>query len=105
MPILNVDGVALIEDHWKTDHKILPKRKNMDTVLCSSSKIEDSGVDLNRNFAIDFGQVDNTVQDYLDDEWSPTHPKKKAVDPCAYNYAGAKAFSEPETVAFKNFLT
>jgi hypothetical protein len=26
-------------------------------------------------------------------------------DPCVYNYAGPKPFSEPETQAYKNFLT
>ena len=30
MPILNVDGVAYIEDHWEKEHKIVRKRKNND---------------------------------------------------------------------------
>ena len=30
MPILNVDGVAYIEEHWEKDHKIVRKRKNND---------------------------------------------------------------------------
>ena len=30
MPIYNVDGVNFIEENWKKDHKIIPKRKNMD---------------------------------------------------------------------------
>jgi len=30
MPIYNVDGVNFIEEHWNKDHKIVPKRKNMD---------------------------------------------------------------------------
>jgi murein tripeptide amidase MpaA len=31
LPILNVDGVALIEQGWEDHHKIDPKRKNMDS--------------------------------------------------------------------------
>ena len=31
--------------------------------------------------------------------------KDKKVDPCVYNFPGAQPFSEPETIAFKNFLT
>ena len=50
MPVFNVDGVNYIEEHWKTDHKILPKRKNMDTGSpCGVSTYDkDMGVDLNR---------------------------------------------------------
>lgn len=66
MPVFNVDGVALIEETWKTDHKFLDDRKSMNPSYgeCSKSggsKI-DYGVDLNRNFAIDFGQVDDILQ-------------------------------------------
>ena len=70
MPIFNVDGVNFIEDHWKTDHKILPKRKNMDVnTPCKNIKGEkDLGVDLNRQFEIDFGQIDPIV-DYQNDDW------------------------------------
>jgi len=50
MPVFNVDGVNYIEEHWKTDHKILPKRKNLDTGSpCGTSTYDkDMGVDLNR---------------------------------------------------------
>ena len=76
MPILNVDGVNFIEENWKIDHKIKPERKNMNpNVNCASSDPVDNGVDLNRNFAIDFGQVDNTVEDLLADEWTAPKPK------------------------------
>lgn len=30
MPIFNVDGAALIEQFWKADGEIVPRRKNMD---------------------------------------------------------------------------
>jgi murein tripeptide amidase MpaA len=28
IPVINVDGAALVEQHWLSDHKILNKRKN-----------------------------------------------------------------------------
>jgi len=31
--------------------------------------------------------------------------RNRAGNPCSTNFPGIKAFSEPETVAFKNFLT
>jgi hypothetical protein len=49
MPIFNVDGVNFIEDHWKKEHKISPKRKNMDVPpynVCKGDK--EMGVDINR---------------------------------------------------------
>ena len=49
MPIYNVDGVNFIEEHWNSDHKIMPKRKNMDLGESSSNPIE-GGIDLNRQF-------------------------------------------------------
>lgn len=33
VPILNVDGVAMIEEHWNKDHKIIPHRKSADKTL------------------------------------------------------------------------
>lgn len=63
IPILNVDGVAFIEKGWTEDHKIIPQRKNMDVQNgCSLAQSGDAGVDLNRNFAIDFGQVDDITK-------------------------------------------
>lgn len=56
IPVLNVDGVAFIEKGWDENHKIIPQRKNMDVSNgCSNTLNGDAGVDLNRNFAIDFG--------------------------------------------------
>jgi hypothetical protein len=111
LPILNVDGVALIEQGWEEHHKIDPKRKNMDSEMApcktSTSSLVDLGVDLNRNFAIDFGQIDDIVM-YQSDSWADDaagKAKLKGTDPCAYNFAGSKPFSEAETVNFKNFLT
>lgn len=113
LPIFNVDGVALIEKNWPDTHKIVPDRKNMDSKYSASEckgmsneKVGvDYGVDLNRNFGIDFGQVDDILQ-YQEDDWlEKKADKNRTSDPCSTNYPGPQAFSEPETLAFKNFLT
>lgn len=106
VPIFNVDGVAYIEDQWIKTHKIAPDRKNMDNKVaaCSLGQV-DTGVDINRNFGVDFGQVDDILQ-YQQDEWlEKKADKKRGSDPCSTNYPGPEAFSEPETRAYKNFLT
>lgn len=106
VPIFNVDGVAYIEEQWVKTHKIAADRKNMDTkdAACSLGQV-DMGVDINRNFGVDFGQVDDILQ-YQDDEWlEKKADKKRGSDPCSTNYPGPAAFSEPETMAYKNFLT
>ena len=51
MPIFNVDGVNFIEENWLKTKQITPKRKNMHVQDSSC----DDGVDLNRQFEIDFG--------------------------------------------------
>lgn len=63
MPIYNVDGVAYIEKNWKATKKIEPKRKNMNYAYgCGTNGPSgETGVDLNRNFGVDFGQVDDIV--------------------------------------------
>ena len=107
MPIFNVDGVADIEEHWLKNHKILARRKNLDDgkAACALSN-ENLGVDLNRNFGVDFGQVDD-ITNYALDAWQENAKadKNRATNPCATNFPGPTAFSEAETVAFKNFLT
>jgi hypothetical protein len=70
----------------------------------------DGGVDLNRNFGVDFGQVDDIVNfqgdGYHSDGLTGGGDAKAAYkSPCNTNFAGPEAFSEQETVAFKNFLT
>ena len=63
MPIFNVDGVAFIEKNWKATKQIVPQRKNVDFQFgCAGATLSgQGGVDLNRNFGIDFGQVDDIV--------------------------------------------
>lgn len=66
----------------------------------------DTGVDLNRNFGVDFGQVDDII-DYQADSWlekKADKGKARASNPCATNFPGAEAFSEIETKNFKDFL-
>jgi hypothetical protein len=62
MPVYNIDGLAYIEKKWLEDHKIPEKRKNMDAAFGPCKKDQDKfasmGVDLNRNFDVDFGYVD-----------------------------------------------
>lgn len=98
MPIFNVDGVNFIEENWVKTKQIVPKRKNMDMKAGDC----DSGVDLNRQFEIDFGQIDT----------SSVHTDEKVQqilaqgnDHCFLNYPGSSAFSEPESQAFRDFLT
>ena len=38
VPILNVDGVALIEEGWNKNHKIIPIRKNRDSNVPTSEE-------------------------------------------------------------------
>ena len=111
MPVFNVDGLNFIEDHWNKEHKILPKRKNMDVPpynVCKGDK--EMGVDINRQFGIDFGQLDAN-NNYMDDSDSSQSLGQGGQgltltqNPCFLNYPGPAAFSEPEAVAYKNFLT
>jgi len=138
VPILNVDGVALIEQGWEKDHKIIPVRKNRDPVMASGSDAkslaqaptETQGVDLNRNFEVQFGDStghptfteDNwiakaeqskskvTTEESLtmiDDAYDSESSAKKqnTADPRSMFYTGKAPFSEPESQAYKNFLT
>jgi len=54
IPVINVDGFALVEEKWNSDHIIINKRKNMNPQNLGSCMEENSGVDLNRNFGVDW---------------------------------------------------
>ena len=88
VPIVNVDAVAAISDHFIQTGEILMLRKNMNpnTQACNG-QIETRGVDLNRNYAVSWDKEGGN---------SP--------DPCAENYRGTEPFSEPETRAIRDFL-
>lgn len=82
----------------------MPKRKNTNTAFrCSTAAEVDGGVDLNRNFGVDFGQIDDIVN-YQGDMYrvdditgKGSDAKAAYLNPCNTNFAGPSAFSEPET--------
>lgn len=53
IPVINVDGSAIVESHWLSENKILNKRKNMNPNYAQCGE-ENSGVDLNRNYGVDW---------------------------------------------------
>ena len=60
IPVVNADGLALIEKTFGETKKVLKKRKNQNPNAAKSPKNgacrpEDSGVDLNRNYGMDWG--------------------------------------------------
>lgn len=92
IPIINVDGFVknnLIYENSKNLEKCM-QRKNMNrglkTIYCN--KETDYGVDLNRNYGFKFN---------YDQEGASNHP-------CEEDYRGESAFSEPETIAIKDFI-
>ena len=54
LPVINVDGAKLVEEHWLSDHKILNKRKNGNPNLLTTCGEENAGTDLNRNYGVDW---------------------------------------------------
>jgi len=87
IPIINVDGASLVEGHWLSDHTILNKRKNMNPNLEMCGE-ENSGVDLNRNYAVD---------------WTPERVANR-TELCGDFWPGTEAFSEPESRALRDFV-
>jgi hypothetical protein len=86
IPVLNVDGLALIEEtHLSEGHltSVLDKRKNMGPVGMSCESSAQYGVDLNRNFGVDW------KVNFVD--------KKTATNECSEQFPGKKAFSEKES--------
>lgn len=107
IPMINPDGLALVEDHFVENNEILKKRKNMspDAQRSDSNDIvclpEDSGVDLNRNWGVDFNVSDSQYQVGL----AQGKLFDDCADPCGECYRGKEPFSEPETRAVRDFLT
>jgi len=94
VPIVNVDGVAVIEEAFKKTGKVVLKRKNMNTngseecmAKASNNPDHEAGVDLNRNYGVTWAKEEGS-----------------STDPCAGNYRGTHPFSEPETRAIRDFL-
>jgi carboxypeptidase T len=89
IPVINVDGFALVEDHWNSDHQIINKRKNMNPSNLGTCTEENSGVDLNRNYGVD---------------WTKEH-MKNYTELCGDFWPGTEAFSEPESRALRDFVS
>lgn len=78
VPLVNPDGYV----YSHTTHRL--QRKNRRKAGCPAPNSD--GVDLNRNWGMDFaGKSNNT-------------------DPCSQDYAGTSAFSEPETAGMRDFI-
>lgn len=88
LPVVNVDGAALVEQHWLSDHKILNKRKNGNPEFYTQCGDENSGVDLNRNYGVDWQKANN----------------KNKTELCSDFWPGDKAFSEPESRALRDYV-
>lgn len=104
VPIINVDGVSLIEKDFQKSFHILNQRKNMNPNAIKDKtgtpcQAQMSGVDLNRNWGVDFG-VAQTTQIGL----NVNNRVDECADSCGECYRGTEPFSEPETRAIRDFL-
>ena len=88
IPVVNVDGAALVETQYNIDGTILNKRKNMNPTFAEKCGPENSGVDLNRNYGV---------------AWEKENEKNK-TELCGDYWPGEKAFSEPESRAMRDFI-
>jgi carboxypeptidase T len=88
VPIVNVDGASFVEENWKESHKIVDKRKNMNPANEGTCDRENSGVDLNRNYGVD---------------WTAENAKN-TTDLCGDFWPGDKPFSEPESRAMRDYI-
>ena len=82
IPVVNMDGFYEISKNWNETKVLEMVRKNLKGkyVKCPT-KGDEKGVDLNRNYDLAFG---------MNEEGSSSNP-------CADDYRGIKAFSEPAT--------
>ena len=88
IPVVNTDGAALVEEHWISDGKIINKRKNANPNNIGSCGFENAGVDLNRNYGVD---------------WA-TENIKNHTELCGDYWPGDGPFSEPESRAIRDFV-
>lgn len=54
VPVINVDGANFVEENWLDKKVIVDKRKNMNPANEGYCEKENSGVDLNRNYGVDW---------------------------------------------------
>jgi len=103
VPVVNADGLAMIEADFPKTKKVLKKRKNQNPDAQNSADKnhtkcapEDAGVDLNRNYGVDWGLGNRKEFGHgIEDE---------CADPCGECYRGTSAFSEKESQALKKFI-
>ena len=88
IPVINVDGASMVEEHWAEDGKIINKRKNGNPNNFGSCGYENAGVDLNRNYGVD---------------WSHGSSKNR-TELCGDYWPGDEPFSEPESRAIRDFV-
>ena len=89
IPAINIDGYTYISDRYKSSGRLEFIRKNRNVYdAMKKCTAEYQGVDLNRNYDYKFGYNDNG----------------SSGSECAEDYRGPHAFSEPETLAMKDFL-
>lgn len=84
VPMMNPDGVTLVQT--RVNASSTTKKLNNGSSNYNRWKANIRGIDLNRNF---------------DGGWEK---KASAASPSYKNYKGAKAFSEPESQALRNFV-
>ena len=85
LPVVNVDGAALVEDYYKWHKTVLNKRKNMNPTHTEECGHEESGVDLNRNWPVDWKiEDDKNIEKVCGEYWpgaAPlSEPENKALD-------------------------
>jgi len=85
VPVINPDGYYYNEVHHPNGHGM--QRKNRQPSACTRDR--DVGVDLNRNYPACFYNNDFDAA---------------SGEPCAEDYRGPMPFSEPETIAVKQFI-
>lgn len=103
VPVVNADGLALIEEEFGKTKKVIKKRKNqnpdaVESIGKNKTKCapEDSGVDLNRNYGVDWGNGNRKNYGHGEED--------ECADPCGDCYRGTSAFSEKETQTMKKFI-
>jgi len=95
VPIVNVDAVAHIQEVFEKTGKLEPRRKSMNFSDASPEPCPNSwerkGIDLNRNYAVD---------------WDTGAALKggNSNDPCSGSFRGSAPFSEPEIRSYRDFL-
>lgn len=88
IPFVNPDSYIFINENWDSPHKnqVLMIRKNRK--IHPNCDQFTGGVDINRNFAMKFAQDNLGSSD----------------NPCQEDYRGTHAFSEPESIAIKDYV-